>query len=236
MPDRHETPQESVATDPFMGTIMLVLVVLLAAVIALALGLTWKGLLHWTGELLLIVGIALAAVGISDVRREWTRRPGFWGTTKQNFQAIRTQAGGFLWLHWNRAMERWPRLAKRLHLRVHLTPVHSGDAVVSAETAIAAASFPQVRVVVSGDLTVEERLDQLESRIREAGEQIATLNARHEQEVRVWQAATEDERVARMAEDQRIRERMADLAGGGLRLQAWGVACLLAGTVITAVW
>ncbi len=39
-----------------------------------------------------------------------------------------------------------------------------------------------------------------------------------------------------MAGDQRIRERMADLAGGGLRLQAWGVACLLAGTVITAIW
>ena len=31
-------------------------------------------------------------------------------------------------------------------------------------------------------------------------------------------------------------ERMADLAGGGLKLQAWGVACLLAGTVITAIW
>ena len=29
---------------------------------------------------------------------------------------------------------------------------------------------------------------------------------------------------------------MADLAGGGLRLQAWGVACLLAGTIITAIW
>jgi hypothetical protein len=39
-----------------------------------------------------------------------------------------------------------------------------------------------------------------------------------------------------MAEDQRIRDRMADLAGGGLRLQAWGVACLLASTLITAIW
>lgn len=39
-----------------------------------------------------------------------------------------------------------------------------------------------------------------------------------------------------MAEDQRIHERMANLAGGGLRLQAWGVACLLAGTIMTAIW
>ena len=106
----------------------------------------------------------------------------------------------------------------------------------TAETALATAAFPPARVVVSGDLTFEERLDQLESQMREAGEQIGTLNARHEQGVRVRQVVTEEERAARMAEDQRIRERMADLAGGGLKLQAWGVACLLAGTIITAIW
>jgi hypothetical protein len=39
-----------------------------------------------------------------------------------------------------------------------------------------------------------------------------------------------------MAEDQRTRDSIANLAGGGLKLQAWGVACLLVGTVITAIW
>ena len=39
-----------------------------------------------------------------------------------------------------------------------------------------------------------------------------------------------------MAEDQRIRDRMANLAGGGLKLQAWGVVCLLLGTILTAFW
>jgi len=39
-----------------------------------------------------------------------------------------------------------------------------------------------------------------------------------------------------MAEDQRIRDRMADLAGGGLRLQVWGVVCLPLGTILTAFW
>lgn len=72
--------------------------------------------------------------------------------------------------------------------------------------------------------------------MKEAGRQIGILNAWHEQEVRDRRAATEEERTARMAEDQRIRDRMADLAGGGLKLQAWGVVCLLAGTVLTAIW
>jgi hypothetical protein len=235
MPNRHRAPQQGTGTNPAMRMFVAFLA-FYVAVIALALGLPWKSLLHWTGELLLIIGIALAAKGISDVRREWTGRLGFWGSIKQKAQAIPIRATSLLWARWNRAVEKWPRLAKRLHLRIHLTYRHSVDAMVSAETALATAAFPPARVVVSGDLTVEERLDQLESQMREAGEQIGTLNARHEQEVRVRQVVTEEERAARMAEDQRIRERMADLAGGGLKLQAWGVACLLAGTIITAIW
>jgi hypothetical protein len=39
-----------------------------------------------------------------------------------------------------------------------------------------------------------------------------------------------------MAEDQRIHADMADLVGGGLRLQVWGVVCLLLGTILTAFW
>lgn len=50
MPDRHEAAEQVSSTDPLMGTIVLFLVVLLAAVIALALGLSWKGLLHWTAS------------------------------------------------------------------------------------------------------------------------------------------------------------------------------------------
>jgi hypothetical protein len=236
MPDGREAAPQARSTDPFMGTIVLVLVALLAAVIALALGLTWKDLLHWTGELLLIIGIALAAVGISDVRSEWTRLPGIGGRVQQAAQTIQARAASFMWAHWNRVVERWPRLAKWLHLRTHLTHVRWGDAGVAADTLIAAASFPPVRVVASGDFTVEQRLDQLEGRMREAQEQIRNLNAQQEQQARVWQAATEKERAARRAEDQRIRNSIANLAGGGLKLQAWGVACLLVGTVMTAIW
>jgi hypothetical protein len=101
MPDRHEAAVQVRRTDPFICTIMLVLIVLSWVVIARASGLTWKGLLHWTGELLLLIGIGLAAMGISDVRREWTRRPGIRGSVKQKSQAIRVRAAARLWVAWN---------------------------------------------------------------------------------------------------------------------------------------
>lgn len=236
MPDRREVAPQARGTDPFIGTIVLVLVALLAAVIALALGLTWKGLLHWTGELLLVIGIALAAVGISDVRSEWTRLPGIRGRVQQAAQTIQARAISFMWARWNRAVGKWPRLARRLHLRAHGTVVSAGVAMARGAALAVTATGEVTLGVPPANGTIKERLAWLEDRMVKAGEQIAILDAQHEQEVRVWQAATEGERVARMAEDQRIRDSIANLAGGGLRLQAWGVVCLLAGTVITAIW
>jgi hypothetical protein len=86
---------------------------------------------------------------------------------------------------------------------------------------------------VSG--TVEERLAWLENHLTDAGQQLRTLHAWRTQEVKDRQAATEEER-ARSAEDLRIRDEMADLAGGGLKLQTLGVAFLLVGTLMTAIW
>lgn len=214
-----------------MGTIVLALVALLAAVIALALGLTWKGLLHWTGELLLIIGIALAAVGISDVRREWTSRPGIRGTAEK----IRDRVATFLWVHWNRAVERSGWFGQRLHLRTHLTRVHDGDAAVLGEAARVTSAAPPGRPDATGG-TIEDRVARLEDHDKTTWEQVESLSTWQREEARNRQAATEEEQAARMAEDRRIRERMADLAGGGLRLQAWGVAYLLAGTIMTAIW
>lgn len=222
-------------TDPFMGIALGAVVTLGAAVVARSAGLSWKGLGHWTGELLLIIGIALAAQGISDVRREWTSRPGIIGHGKQIAQAWRAHVASFLWARWNRIVS-WGWLAERLHLRTHLTHVRSGDVVISAEAATATAGALPSQVAMSGNPTIDERLDQLEGLMREADLQISMLRADHGQEVRARQAAAGEEEAARMVEDQRIRDDIADLAGGGLKLQAWGVVCLLAGTLMTAIW
>lgn len=223
-------------TDPFMAVIVFGLLTGLGALLALAAGLSWKGLLHWTGELLLLLGVSLAAKGISDVRSEWTEFAGFWGSARQKVLSIRARAGSVLWLRWNRALERWPMLAGRLRLRIHQTPVHDADVAVFGETATVKAAALPGRILLSGNLTVEARLDQMERLMADALEQLDTLSAAHEQEIRNRQTAADRERAERTTEAQAIRGSVANLAGGGLRLQAWGVACLLAGTLMTAIW
>ncbi len=105
MPDHRQAPEQGTSIDRSMRGTLVVFFVFYAVVIALVLGLGWKGLLHWTGELLLIIGISLAAKGISDVRREWTGRPDVWRRTQQIIQFARVGAAYFLWLRWNRAVE-----------------------------------------------------------------------------------------------------------------------------------
>jgi hypothetical protein len=233
--DPHGGKEQRTRTDPFMGIVLGAVVTLGMAVVARSAGLSWKGLGHWTGELLLIIGIALAAQGISDVRREWTSRPGIMGRAKQIAQAWRARTASFLWARWNRVVS-WGWLAKPLHLRPHGKTVY-GSAALSAGSGMSVAATGQVGWgAAPADGSIEERLAWLEDRMAKAAEQISTLNTRHEQEVRDIKASMAGERTARVADVQRIQGRMADLAGGGLKLQAWGVVCLLAGTLMTAVW
>jgi hypothetical protein len=220
-------------TDPLMAIIVSVLITLLWVVLARAAGLNWKDVLHWPGEALLLIGILLAAKGISDVRREWTRRLGFWGSTKQKARTISRRASARLWAAWNWIAQR--RWLSRLRLTPHARPpvlMSASGHITSSGTAEAYAGLGEA----PAGGTVEERLAWLEKSLAEAGRQLACLNAWRVQETREREAAAEAEKVARRAEDQAIRDRMADLAGGGLSLQAWGVVCLLAGTVITAIW
>jgi hypothetical protein len=231
MLDRHEAGD---STDPFMGTVVLALAALLYVVVARASGLDWKGVLHWAGEVLLVVGILLAAVGISDVRSEWTELPGIRGRAVQAARAVQARAASFVWARWNRLVERnW--LARRLGLHPHRKDV-TGSALITLPRFSLSASGTVAWDEAPPDGTIEDRMAWLEKRMQRAGADIGTLFAWHEQEIRDRQAAAMEEQDARMAEDQRIRERMADLAGGGLRLQTWGVVCLLAGTVMTAIW
>jgi hypothetical protein len=232
MPSQDDAAWPAKNADPWMGLIVLIQVTIIAAQASLSRGVAWKDLLHWAGEVLLIAGIALAAKGVSDVRREWTSQPGLLGSLAQ----MRPRASARLWAWWNKVVERWPDLAERLRVHIHQTPITDDDSVRGTETHHVTSSVRVEWNVAPSDGTPEERLAWLEARIADAGAQIATLDLWHHQEVMERQAATEEEQAARVAEDQRIRELMADLAGGGLRLQAWGVACLLLGTLMTAIW
>jgi TolA-binding protein len=107
--------------------------------------------------------------------------------------------------------------------------------IVSLDTAQVKVQAHPVRPVITGGDT-EQRLMQLEKRLAELEGELADLNTRRAEESEARQAETAQEKAERMTEDQRIRDRMANLAGGGLKLQAWGVVCLLLGTILTAFW
>ena len=107
--------------------------------------------------------------------------------------------------------------------------------IVSAETAQARAEAHPGRVVITGGDT-EQRLTQVEKHLAELEGELTALNTWRVKETEARQAETAQERAERMAEDQRIRGNMADLVGGGLRLQTWGVVFLLLGTILTAFW
>ena len=194
----------------------------------------WERLLHWAGELLLVIGVLLAARGISDVRREWTPLPGIKKSTMLMISTGRKNAVSLLWLCWNRNLERLPRLATWLGLRVHMTRVHLADAgaVLGVAASLQVEAHPGRPVITGGD--AEQRLSQLEKRMAELEAELSAIDAWRRKEAGARQAETAQERAERTAADERIRQEMADLVGGGLRLQAWGVVCLLIGTALTA--
>ena len=217
----------------FLG-ILVAYVAAVALAVAFAAGLPYRGFLHWTGELLLITGISLAAWGISKVRREWTLRPGLW----DHVQAVRARTASSFWVRWNRALERWPQFAKWLHLHGHSTPARrmdgAGGVVLRKMSVSGTGTVGLEPPPVSG--TTEERLAWLGKHMAEAWMQLGGLHTRHEQHASETKVMTRQEKAERSAEDQSIRDSIANLAGGGLTLQTWGVACLLAGTIMTAIW
>jgi hypothetical protein len=233
MPGHHGTAVRDRRTDPFIGAIVLSLCVVASAVLSLAAGMTWQRLLHWAGELLLVLGVLLAAKGIRDVRREWTRLPGITKSADLKLEIVSDRAVSFLWLSWNRRVQKWPRLAERLHLRIHKTHKHSNDVVVLSGSASVKVEAPPPRVRITGGDT-DHRFAQLEKRMAELEDEVSLLDAWRTKEIEARRAETAQERAERAVEDERIRKEMADLAGGGLRLQAWGVVCLLVGTILTA--
>lgn len=215
-------PDSARSADPlqeFVTGMPLVLGAFLALAVARACGRTWDSVLHWSGEALLVIGVLLAAKGIADVRREWTALPGIAGKMRG---------------HWNWLLKQISGLARILHLRPFTKKV--SVTMRSAFLTHPSQLSPDSWGIPPSNATYDERLAWLETCMSSVGSRINTLDAWIAQEAMDRYAASYEERTAREAETVAIRERMANLAGGGLRLQTWGVVCLLAGTVLTAIW
>jgi hypothetical protein len=203
----------------FTTWLPLVLGAFLAVAAARAYGVAWGPVLHWGGELLLVVGILLAAKGISDVRREWTSLPGITGKLRSC---------------WNWTLKQVPLIVRVLHLRP-FTKQMTVSVNIAAKVLPSRLDWEDWGAPPSS-ASQEERLAWLEKRLLSAEEKISGLDSLLYQESVLLRSASWEERVARERAIKDVREGLADLAGGGLRLQAWGVVCLLVGTALTAIW
>ena len=149
------------ALQQFIWALVAVLAVVLAYALAAAYGAATGSILRWTGEVLLLAGIGMAAKGIHDVRREWTGRPGIWAGAQRAGRRI----SGPFWKWWN-------RLAAYLKL-----PRHGRDVYITLPPANLTFRGGRIIPAVSwgpppSDASVEERLAWLELRATEAGQRL----------------------------------------------------------------
>jgi hypothetical protein len=94
--------------DPVIATCLVVLVLFAWTIVSIPAGMKWGRFFHWTGEGLLVLGVLLAAQGISDVRRQWTQQLGIWGSAKKRTRRVVEKGAELFWLYKNRFIEKLP--------------------------------------------------------------------------------------------------------------------------------
>jgi hypothetical protein len=92
-----------------------------------------------------------------------------------------------------------------------------------------------IRTTPPPDGTAEQRLKWLEEGVLALTEQADTTRDAVEAEQQAREAALTAERQAWKAEVGDTRRALADYAGGGLRIQAWGALSLLVGITLAAI-
>ncbi len=209
--------------------LLALLTVVLAYSLAVAFGAVATSILHWTGVVLLVAGIGLAAKGISDVRRDWTGQPGIGGSLRQ----VRTRTTRELW-RWRNCLAGQQRMARLLRCRPHA----ADGTIEGSQTPAAAGTCPdpsRVAAAPPSGGTLEDRVAWLEAQMARTGAALVEPGNRRRSGVG-RASAPQAEKQARDMADLGARTSVANLAVGGLRLQTWGVVCLLAGTILTALW
>lgn len=178
-------------------------------------------LLRYYGTGLQLAGILAAARGIQAVRREWTANPGVVGATRRAvFRAASwTAAGG---------ADTW-RYVRVRFLRGTQTIYAKGiDASVATDSTIT------VKVTYAQPSAGAE-IEWLMTRVNQLLTTTQTLSNDFHAERRARETGDNTTVQALSDTEQDIRRRIADLAGGGLKLQAWGVVTLLIGVTLGTI-
>jgi hypothetical protein len=177
--------------------------------------------LRWVGLGCELTGLGITAAGIADLRRRYSNQPGIVGATKANVHRARvlvvgaaaTCARAFVtawrWLRRTaRTLRYW--LLNLLRRLLGRPQVKRGRATAAVALTAAAVGVAPGAVVVTTPPSVTQRLDALEGHARAIEQSVDDL---------------------RDDVDSRIR----DLASGGLRAEAVGVAILAVGLILSSV-
>jgi hypothetical protein len=162
----------------------------------------------------------LAAWGIARVRADWT-----------DLLGIRRQSVRWL-TRFGRGLSRPFRwLFRKLRHRPQVVHPFASDAAGGADAVV---SLSVSYAPPPANASPEERIEWLEQRVMPLLSDVAGLKQDVADERRS-RAASESNTSARIAAlESTMNKKLSTFAGSGLRLQAWGVACLLVGSLCTA--
>jgi len=181
--------------------------------------------LRYFGFVLQLVGVTLAALGISDVRREWTpERLGLIGGIANAVRGLVAASSDTA-----TRVRAWYLRRFRGHATIMGRTAH--DSAQTHESASVEVRYAQPPPGASDSVKVDWLMNRvnmlLDEMQKHAGQIRAERVAREAAINSTLQAVDKARREAQAS--------VADLAGGGLRLQAWGVACLLVGITLATI-
>lgn len=182
-------------------------------------GVTLAAYLNYVGLALQLAGFGTVAWGLADLRATFTDRPSLATRVSGRLAHVRATVG--------------VRVRELLRRPVHATarPVRVEGAVGFASDVTAKVSYGQLDL----DRPVSELIAQLDARTRESQDRINRLQREQGAETAARKSGDASERQARESADAGLDRKLADLAGGGLGLEWWGVWIFLAGTVLSTI-
>ena len=166
---------------------------------------------RWLGLVLQLAGYATVARGIVNLRRQYSDRPG----------AIRTARS---------TANRWYRRAFRRQRNQTIELSGTGSVSVTGRP-----TLTQTFAAPDRTAPLDERLTELERQVRHLEQRHNHLTGSFADEVARRDAALAAEKEAREQLDASFRQDLRNLASGGLRTEAYGVAAIMIGTILTTV-
>jgi hypothetical protein len=188
--------------------------------LAIVLGTTLSDFLRYWGLVLQLAGFVIVAWGLVELHQRFSGGTGPIAILRRRLRQTVLRAAVF-----SRKLLRRPR-----HQVVHASAISSSTAFGALSATVTVAYGP-----LAADLPVEERLARLDERTRQLRDDYNRLEQDARAETRAREAGDADERAARTTALEKADNQLANLAVGGLKMEAWGVATFVIGTILGAI-